>query len=370
MLKLGYILTEQGLLNDDQLQTVLELQKMTGKKLGELIIEKGMLSDIQIMKALELQCKIPYVDLTDIHADPKALSLIGEEYARKFCAIPISLNGDQLIVAINDPLDYILVDEISYLTSKKILPRLSTRRQILAAIDANYNLAADQLSVHKSEHELEKKIRKAKAAVEPKPETTISEDVKVPAPAPVIIPVIPTPAPVEKVTIPVPAPVIIPVVPTPAPVEQVTIPVPAPVPVVAEPAVEPPVSELPITTIAEDRLSDQGGFMLDFTKSVKQHFPVNMIDHQMIRVRMPTKRAFTALIELQRKLDQLITMNTSIAAQLDEVYDLCATVLSNNLDQKEIGSEYLSDLLDLEDLKIFAKAYTGFVNSVLNSPGQ
>lgn len=106
--------------------------------------------------------------------------------------------------------------------------------------------------------------------------------------------------------------------------------------------------------------------MLDFTKTVKQHFPVNMIDNQTIRVRMPTKRAFTALIELQDKLAKLITLNTNIAAQLDEIYDLCAIIFANNLDQKEIRSEYLSDLLDLEDVRIFSKTYADFVNSVLN----
>jgi hypothetical protein len=419
MLKLGYILTEQGLLTDDQLKTALELQKMTGMKLGDLLIEKGMLSDVQIMKALELQCKMPYVDLSDIHADPKALSLIGEEYARKFCAIPIGFDDDKLIVAINDPLDYILVDEIGYLTSKKILPKLSTRKQIMAAIEINYSLAAGQLVSHKSEHELEKKTRKAKAVVEPKPETIIIEDLKVPEPVPteavsIAKPTladtvsVPEPAPAEAVSIakptladtvsvPEPAPAEIVSVPEPAPAEAVSFPEPAsveavsilepapaeiiavpepapagiimpltPVPVEAAQVSDQAVAELPIETITKDRSSDQGGFMLDFTKSVKQHFLVNMIDNQMIRVRMPTKRAFTALIELQDKLANLITLNTNMAAQLEEIYDLCAKVLSNNLDQKEIGSEYLADLLDLEDLRIFSKTYSDFVNSVLN----
>ena len=221
MQKLGYILTEQGLLTDDQLKTALQLQKMTGKKLGDVIVDKGMLSDIQIMKALETQCKIPYIDLSDVHVDPGALNLIGEEYARKFCAIPIGFEGDKLIVAINDPLDVILVDEIGYLTGKIIQPGLSTKKQILTAIEINYSLAAGQQTVQKATNEFEKKSHKPKVVVEHKPE----------------------PAPIEIINIPETAP----------------------------------------TPTAEDRMLDQGDFMLDFTKSVKQHFPVNMIDNQIGR---------------------------------------------------------------------------------------
>ena len=348
MIKLGYILTEQGLLTDDQLNTALELQKMNGKKLGDLIIEKGMLSDIQVMKALEIQCKIPYIDLSDVHANPGALSLIGEECARKFCAIPIGFEDDSLIVAINDPLDVILVDEIGYLTGKKILPRLSTKKQILTAIETNYSLVAGQRTAQKAAHEVEKKTHKPKAAVEHKPEPVVHEVFV--APIPVL-----SPAPIEIIDIPEPAP---------AAIEEITPPIPELVE--DNQASEEIAPELPMVTIPEDCMPDQGGFMLDFTKSVKQHFPVNMIDNQTIRVRMPTKRVFAALIELQDKLAKLVTLNSNISAQLDEIYGLCATILSNNLDQKEISSDYLSDLLDLEDLRIFYKAYADFVNSVLN----
>ncbi len=348
MLKLGYILTEQGLLTDDQLKTALELQKMTGKKLGDLIADKGMLSDIQIMKALEIQCKIPYIDLSDIRADPGALSLIGEEYAKKFCAIPIDFEDDKLIVAINDPLDFILVDEIGYLTGKKIQPRLSTKKQILTAIETNYRLAAGQRTAQKAANEFEKKPHKPKVTVEHKPEPVVHEVFVAPIP-------VSSPAPIEIINIPEPVP---------APIENITPPVPE---IVADNQdIEAIAAELPMETIAEDRMLYQGGFMLDFTKSVKQHFPVNMIDNQTIRVRMPTKRVFAALIELQDKLTKLVTLNSNISAQLDEIYGLCATILSNNLDQKEISSDYLSDLLDLEDLRIFYKAYADFVNSVLN----
>jgi|GEM_PF-1336728 len=377
MLKLGYILTEQGLLTEDQLKTALELQKMTGKKLGEVLIDKGMLSDIQIMKALEIQCKIPYVDLSDVRAEPGALSLIGEEYARKFCAIPIDFEDDKLIVAINDPLDFILVDEIGYLTGKNILPRLSTKKQILAAIETNYGLSAGQLTVHKAEHDLEKKARKPKIAVDHKPEPVAQAvfvaPIPVTAPAPVQTPApVETPAPTSIVNIPEPTPISVEVENIPEPVavqpEIVAPPAPEPNPETVEvyQTVDEVAAEQSLATITEDRLPDQGGFMLDFTKSVKQHFPVNMIDNQTIRVRMPTKKSFAAMVELQDKLARLVTLNANISAQLDEIYDLCSTILSNNLDQKEISSEYLSDLLDLEDLRIFYKTYAEFVNSVLN----
>jgi hypothetical protein len=105
--------------------------------------------------------------------------------------------------------------------------------------------------------------------------------------------------------------------------------------------------------------------MLDFTKSAKRFLAVNLIDNQCIRVRMPTKRVFDALMGLK---DRLTTLTTDDAGQLDEIYDLIAVVMSNNLEHKEITSSYLSDLFDIEDVQIFFEAYMAFLGVVVSSP--
>ena len=105
--------------------------------------------------------------------------------------------------------------------------------------------------------------------------------------------------------------------------------------------------------------------MLDFTKSAKRCLAVNLIDNQAIKVRMPTKRVFDALIGLKDHLTNLITED---GGQLDEIYDLIAVVLSNNLEHKTITSDYLAELFDIEDVQTFFQAYMAFINGVVLDP--
>ncbi|NLV48140.1 MAG: type II secretion system protein GspE, partial [Clostridiaceae bacterium] len=139
MKKLGDILIESGLLKPEQLEEALNQQKNNnGKKLGDILIDSGVLTDRQIMKALEYQSRIPYVELSDIRIDDNAPGLISEDIAKKNVLMPIAFEGDQLVVVMNDPLDIVAIDEIRYITGREISPRISTKKQIMTAIEANY----------------------------------------------------------------------------------------------------------------------------------------------------------------------------------------------------------------------------------------
>lgn len=105
--------------------------------------------------------------------------------------------------------------------------------------------------------------------------------------------------------------------------------------------------------------------MLDFTQSAKRFLAVNLIDSQLIRVRMPTKRVFDALLGLK---DHLTSLTGENGGQLDQIYDLIAIVLSNNLEHKPVTSEYLAELLDIEDIQIFFHSFMAFINGVVSDP--
>lgn len=155
MKKLGDILVESGLLSPEKLEEALFEQKQAeGKKLGDIIVSMGMLTDVQVMKALEYQTRIPYIDFSEVRIEPSAPGLIPEEVARRFTAIPIGFEGNLLIVAITDPLDFTVQDEIRYITGKEVSPRISTAKQILAAIETNYG----KENAQKAAQELEKEI--------------------------------------------------------------------------------------------------------------------------------------------------------------------------------------------------------------------
>jgi type IV pilus assembly protein PilB len=156
MKKLGDILIESALITKEQLDEALQVKKKTNKKIGDILIELGYVSDIQIMKTLEYQCKIPYVDFNEIRIDNSTPGLISEEVARKYCTIPIGFEPNGvLVVVLNDPLDFIAIDEIRYITGKDILPKMSTRKQILEAIDTNYGKENAQRAAKELEQEID-----------------------------------------------------------------------------------------------------------------------------------------------------------------------------------------------------------------------
>ena len=105
--------------------------------------------------------------------------------------------------------------------------------------------------------------------------------------------------------------------------------------------------------------------MLDFTQSAKRYLAVNLIDNQRIRVRMPTKKVFDALLGLK---DHLTSLTADDGGQLNEIYDLIAIVLSNNLEHQPVTSAYMAELLDIEDVQTFFQGYMAFISEVLADP--
>lgn len=136
--RLGDLLLESGLITQDQLEHVLEVQKLTGKKIGEVFIEEGVVSEDRIIEVLEFQLGIPHVDLNRYYIDPEIPGLISEKIARRYILIPVKKDRGKLIVAMADPLNIFAIDDIKILTGLDVVPLIATSRGVLEAIDKHY----------------------------------------------------------------------------------------------------------------------------------------------------------------------------------------------------------------------------------------
>lgn len=155
MKKLGDILVESDLLTPAQLEEALTIQKKKGARLGDTLIDLGYVTDTQIMQALEYQLRIPYLNLATVTIDANAPGLISEEMAKQHILIPIGFEDNQLVVVMNDPLDFVAIDEIRYRTGRPILAKSGTKRQILDAIDAHYGREKAQRAARELEKEFD-----------------------------------------------------------------------------------------------------------------------------------------------------------------------------------------------------------------------
>jgi type IV pilus assembly protein PilB len=144
---LGEILMNSGIITPSQLEDALNKQKVTGKKLGEMLIEDGIIDEKQLIEALEYQLKIPYIDFTSFTIEPEVPRLISESLARRHMLIPVSKEGNQITVAMADPLNLYAIDYVNIATGFSVKPALALRSHIQNAVDQYYGKESAEKAV-------------------------------------------------------------------------------------------------------------------------------------------------------------------------------------------------------------------------------
>jgi len=140
--KLGEILLSEGMVTKEQIEEAVSLQKKEGGRLGELLIKLGYIDEEQIAYALSKQLSIPHISLSSGRLkpddDPELKNIIPYEFAIRNLVLPLSRNLGVITVAIFDPLDLILLDNLKKLTGYEVNPVISTKSDIVSAIENFY----------------------------------------------------------------------------------------------------------------------------------------------------------------------------------------------------------------------------------------
>jgi len=140
--KLGDILVSEGIITEKQLNEAISLQEKEGGKLGEVLVRLGYVNQEQIVIALSKQLFIPYVSLASGKLKPvpdqNLEKLIPHDFAIRNIILPLSRSLNSLTVVMFDPLDLILIDNLKKIAGCEINPVLSTKKDILKAIEIFY----------------------------------------------------------------------------------------------------------------------------------------------------------------------------------------------------------------------------------------
>lgn len=136
--RLGDMLLEAGKISHAQLNRALETQRKTKRRLGEVLIDQGLLTEDEIADVLAQQLSLERIDLEKTFVEQDIARSIPKEVALKYTAIPIYMRDDKLVVAMSDPLNMFAIDDICFITQKKIQPAVATKQQILKAIEIYY----------------------------------------------------------------------------------------------------------------------------------------------------------------------------------------------------------------------------------------
>ncbi len=123
--KLGELLLEQGLVNEQDLVRALRAQHKDNKRLGETLIELGILSPRAMLSALAKQLNVKCCQLRHGLIDPAVARLLDREEAARLKALPLFKVGDTLTVAMAEPQSLPTIDRISALTGCHVNPVLA-----------------------------------------------------------------------------------------------------------------------------------------------------------------------------------------------------------------------------------------------------
>ncbi len=136
--KIGECLIQAGLITEDDLRNALTEHKRTGDRLGVVLVRMNLATEKQIAKALAFQLGFPYINLAENPPDPPAVVLIPKDVALKRVCVAVGLDKNLLTVAMSDPLLFSLVQDLEFQTGYRIKQVVSTRGDIVDAINTCY----------------------------------------------------------------------------------------------------------------------------------------------------------------------------------------------------------------------------------------
>jgi type IV pilus assembly protein PilB len=139
--RLGEVLRERGHISHAELCKAIEEQQGKLIHLGDLMLERGLVSKKDLASALAELTHVPYIDCESIEVDPEILNLVPHAMAQRCCVLPVYAQGAKLVVAMAEPQNLHVVDELRFATGMEIVPRLSFRSEIKAAIEKCYGRA-------------------------------------------------------------------------------------------------------------------------------------------------------------------------------------------------------------------------------------
>lgn len=146
---IGQVLKQQGCIHEGMVQEALDVQREKGGRLGEVLMSLGYITRVDLARALAEQAGMPFVDLEKEAPSPDALRKVDGTTARTFGVVPVTLSGDQLTVAVSDPLNASVLGDLAFSTGAEVSAAVADAEQIQVLLERHYPeeavAAADKL---------------------------------------------------------------------------------------------------------------------------------------------------------------------------------------------------------------------------------
>ncbi|NQU19535.1 hypothetical protein HQ550_05240 [bacterium] len=135
---LGELLIERRIISKKDLEKGLEVQKERGGLIGEILVQLGLAKEENIAQAITAQYGFPYLPLSNYDIEPKIVKFIPENVCSQYCLMPIDRIGNNLTLAMSNPLNKEAVEDIEELTKCSVQIFVATTTDIRNAIIKYY----------------------------------------------------------------------------------------------------------------------------------------------------------------------------------------------------------------------------------------
>ncbi len=136
--QLGELLIERKIITSEQLQKALDYQKVNGGLIGEILVQLGFSKEEDIAQVLTAQYGFPYLPLANYDIDLEVAKIVPDQVARQYCLVPIDKIGNNLTVAMSNPLNTQAIEDVEMISKCVVQAFVSTTTDIRKAIERCY----------------------------------------------------------------------------------------------------------------------------------------------------------------------------------------------------------------------------------------
>jgi len=134
------LLASKKILSNKEIEEISRRQGENGFSIQKIVLETGILSKKEMMALLSEEISVPAIDLDGKTYDPSIVAILSEEISRKHHLVIIGKKNDKLVVAMANPLDVYIHDEIKIKTGYEIEPYLAFSDDINKVLDSIYGI--------------------------------------------------------------------------------------------------------------------------------------------------------------------------------------------------------------------------------------
>ena len=139
MPRLGTILLRAGTVSEESVNRALAVQGFAGGRLGTLLIERGSASEDDIGRALAEQHGCEYIPWSVLGSVPGTISAaLPAKFAIRHSAVPVEIGEGFIRIALRDPANLRILDELFFVTGKKIVPAVAPEVRLYQALEKYY----------------------------------------------------------------------------------------------------------------------------------------------------------------------------------------------------------------------------------------